>query len=184
MNRIWKAVALIGLSAVALTGCGGDNNDDNPKTDSDSSFSYDDSARVPVDEATYELTGEVVGQVNNLTRQVEPGKGSISGSQYGSYGTLSGSFTGPIEAGKGFVRLKVSVSKPATDLAPVGEVAIVKTADTKASALMPGDIVTFKCRRQYENIAAVKDKQEFKESEVGTWELDYCRFETPVLQIK
>lgn len=174
---------LAGVGCLALAGvliaC---TEDSNPAPDSDSTFGYADGSKIPVDERVYTVTGEVSGPINNLTRQVKPAEGSLTGSTYGSYGSVSGSFTGPIEAGKGFVRVLVTQSD--TDLAPVRELAIVKTADTKVSALLPGDIVSFKCRRQYENVAAVKDKQSFKESEVGTWELDYCRMVNPTVQAK
>lgn len=177
MKRIYQAVGGAAMCGLILTAGACDSN---PTADSDSKQSYGSDAKVDVDEKTYVITGEVVTQVNSLTRQVEPAKGSITG--YNGY--TSGSFTGPVEAGKGFVRLKVSVSNPAAPEAPVGEVAIIKTTDTKVTALMAGDVITFKCRRQYENIAAVKDGQKFNKEEVGTWELDYCRLASPVIQVR
>lgn len=181
MNRTRKVIGVsllaLGIFGIATAeGC----DEGNPAADSDSSYSYKGDTKVDVDETTYVITGEVVREVNSLTRQVSPAKGDVFG--YGGY--VSGSFTGPVEAGKGFVRLKVSVSNPATADAPVGEVAILKTTDTKVTALLAGDVVTFKCRRQYENIGAVKNDQEFKKAEVGTWELDYCRLGSGIIQVK
>lgn len=183
MNRRSKilSASLLGLGLFGVLTAEGCEESD-PAPDSDSSYSYEEGSKIPVDENTYTVTGEVIGQVNALTRQVEPAKGSLSGSQYGSYGTVSGSFTGPIEAGKGFVRLKVSSSD--SDLAKATEAVILKTADTKVTALQPGDVITFSCRAQYENIAAVKEGQKFDQSKVGTWELDYCRLKTPLIQVR
>lgn len=177
-RKVFASIALaLGIFGIATAeGC----DEGNPPADSDSSYSYKGDTKVDVDETTYSIKGEVVREVNSLTRQVAPAKGDLFG--YGGY--TSGSFTGPVEAGKGFVRLKVSVSQPATDLAPVGEVAIIKTTDTKVTALMAGDVVVFKCRRQYENIGAVKNDQTFNKDEVATWELDYCRLSTPVIEVK
>jgi len=180
-----KIILIIGLLlALLLTACGPSN----PEADSDSSQSYKSGSKIPVDENVYVITGEVIGPVNDVTRQVEPSKGSLSGpSCYGSsgcYGGTTGSFTGPIEAGKGFVRLRIQSAKPSTDLAPTGDVTILKTSDTKVTALLPGDVVSLKCRRQYENVAAVKDNESFNADEVAAWELDYCRLATPVIQVK
>ena len=170
------SLALFGI--LTAESCGG-----NPSPDSDSSYGYASGSKIDVDQHTYLITGEVTGQVNNLTRQVKPAEGSLSGTQYSSgYGTLTGSFTGPIEAGKGFVRLLVTSSN--MDIAPVGELTILKTVDTKVTALLPGDVVTFKCRKQYENIAAVKEDQKFNKDEVATWEADFCRLTTGVVQAK
>jgi hypothetical protein len=170
------ALALALFGVLTAEGC----DESNPTADSDSAQNYGGDHKVDVDEKTYVITGEVVREVNSLTRQVTPAKGDVFG--YGGY--VSGSFTGPVEAGKGFVRLKVQVSNPSTAEAPVGEVAIIKTTDTKVTALMAGDVITVKCRRQYENIAAVKEGQKFNKDEVGTWELDYCRLASPVIQIR
>jgi hypothetical protein len=182
VNRKIVSTVVLSLGLAGILTAGGCDEGGNPAPDSDSSFAYEDGATIPVDEKVYTVTGEVIGQVNALTRQVEPAKGSLSGSTYGSYGTVSGSFTGPIEAGKGFVRLKVNASD--SELARPSEAVILKTADTKVTALQPGDIITFRCRAQYENIAAVKDGQKFEQAKVGTMELDYCRLETPLIQVR
>lgn len=149
-----------------------------PAPDSDSSYKYEGGVTIPVDEHVYTVTGEVSGQINDLSRQVKPATGSVTA--YNGY--ASGSFTGPIEAGKGFVRLRITKSD--SDIAPVGELTILKTADTKVTALLPGDVVTLKCRKQYENVAAVKEGQKFKAEEAGTYELDYCRLSNPVVQVR
>lgn len=183
-----KAVRLLPLAAIfAVIMMGADEcstEESAPPPDSDSQQKYKDGSKVPIDDKVYSITGEVIGPVNETTRQVEPGKGSVDGALYGNYGSLNGSFTGPIEAGKGFVRIRVQTSEPSTDLAPRGDVTIIKTSDTKAKALLNGDIVTFKCRRQYEAIAAVKNNEKFNQDKVETWELDYCRLASPVIEVK
>lgn len=85
--------------------------------------------------------------------------------------------------GKGYVRLLVSSTEPETETAPKGDVVILKVVDTKATALKDGDRVTFKCRRQYENVAAVKENEKFDRSTFGTWEMDYCRLASPVIDV-
>lgn len=171
-------VAAFGAFVLAGVLTAGGCEESDPAPDSDSSYNYADGSKIPVDEKVYTVSGEVTGQVNSATRQVEPAKGSLSA--YNGY--ASGTFTGPIEAGKGFVRLKITGSD--SNLAPMNELVILKTADTKVSALLSGDVVTFKCRAQYENIAAVKDGQKFEERQVATYELDYCRLETPTVQVR
>lgn len=180
--KIAPLAAVLSLVLMGASDC--DGGEEAPSADSDSSQSYKEGSKIPVDKEVYQITGEVVGPVNDLTRQVEPAKGETSGYIYGNYGSISGSFTGPIEAGKGFVRLLVQSSEPSTDLAPTGDVTIIKTSDTKVKALLPGDVVEFKCRRQYENIAAVVENQEFDPDDVAAWELDYCRLASPVITVR
>lgn len=174
MNR--KIIALIAiLAALALGAC--DAQPSAPSADSDSSQKYSE-AKIPVDTGIYTITGEVFGQVNDLTRQVKPASGSLTG--IGGY--TSGSYFGPVEAGKGFVRLRISASN--VDLAPVGDLVILKVTDTKATALVEGDVVTFKCRKQYENIAAVQSNEKLDVEKAATWELDYCRLVTPKVDVR
>lgn len=181
MKLIRVAVLPVVLLA-ALAGC--TSGSEAPAPDSDSGQKWADGGKVPVDEKVYHVTGEVVGQINSLTRQVKPAEGSLSGSQYGSYGTVSGSFTGPVEAGKGYVRVRVVASD--SDLAPVSEVVILKTSDSKVTALQPADVITFVCRRQYEALAPVTENADFEKAknDVATWELDYCRMGKPVVQVR
>ena len=176
------AVALASMLLFGAESC--DTGETAPAPDSDSSQSYKSGSTVPVDDDVYTITGEVIGEVNETSRQIEPAQGQMSGSLYGNYGRMQGSFTGPIEAGKGFVRIRVQNSSPQTDLAPVGDVTIIKTSDTKAKALLNGDVVSFKCRRQYEALAAVKDNEKFDSKKVETWELDYCRLASPVISVE
>jgi hypothetical protein len=44
--------------------------------------------------------------------------------------------------------------------------------------------VTFKCRAQYEAVAAVRENESFNQAKVETWELDYCRMATPVIDVR
>jgi hypothetical protein len=184
------AAVVIALGCALLFGaesCSG--TDTAPQVESDSSQSYNvdgKNSRVPVDDHVYEVTGEVVGAVNSVTRQVKPAEGSVGGYSYGGYGSMSGSYFGEINKGKGYVRLLVTSANPSTTSAQPGSVSILKVTDTKATALEEGDVVTFKCRRQYEAIAAVRDNQTFnsKDTRVETWELDYCRMETAVIEVR
>ncbi len=172
------------LAVAFLTSAESCESESAPAPDSDSSQNFADGAKVPIDDNVYLIKGEVIGEVNATTRQITPAEGSISGFATQTYGSLNGSFTGPVEAGKGFVRIRVETSSPETDLAPLGDVTIIKTSDTKVKALLNGDIVSFKCRRQYEALAAVKDNEKFDADKVQTWELDYCRLATPVIEVK
>jgi len=159
---------------IALAACA--EADAAPRPDSDSSQSWEYGARIPVDDGIYEITGTVAGAVDSLTRQTEAARGSVAGSGYGFYGT----YFGPEFGGKGFVRLYVEESN--SRLAPPGEVVILKTSDTKAVVLVPGDEVTFRCRHQYEAVAPVRDNETFNAEKVETWEIDYCRLITPVIR--
>lgn len=159
----------------AATGCLGDG-PSNPAPDSDSQQAYD-GGNIPTDLSVYTIVGKVNADTKSLTRQVSPGGGSV----FGVNGFVSGSFFGPVESGKGFVRLTVVSANPSTDLAPVGKVVVLKMTDTKGTVLTAGDEVTLKCRRQYEAVAAVQDNQKFDADADATWELDFCRLATPVL---
>lgn len=188
-KKFWRLVPLAIVLSFVLMGadeCEGE--DAAPSVDSDSSQEYKPDSKIPVDDGVYEVTGEVSAEVNSVTRQVEAGGGELSGptcfGTSGCYGGTSASFFGPVEKGKGYVRLLVQSTNPETSLASVGQVAILKVSDTKATALLPGDIVTFKCRRQYEAIAAVKDNQTFDADAVETWELDYCRLASPEITVR
>jgi len=186
MRKLSIALALLLALLFGAESCD-DGGPSNPTPDSDSQQKYDTEngkATIPVDTQAYVITGQVVGPVNDLTHQVSPAQGSQDGYLIGGYGSMNGSFTGAQTEGKSFVRLFVTSAQPSTDLAPVGEVTIIKASDTKAQALINGDIVTFKCRRQYEALAAVQENQKFDEAGDETWELDYCRLDKPVIQVK
>ena len=148
----------------------------NPRSESDIQFKG--GHGLPVDTRIYYLTGEVVGEVESLTRQVAPARSSLS--VYGSY--ASGYSVGPTINGKSFIRLKVDAIKPTdTDWVAVGQIVIVKGTDTKLTALLPGDKVSIMCRRQAEPIAAVYPDEYYDQNTHTTWELDYCRMESPVV---
>lgn len=177
-----KIMTVLSVSAVLFgaTACLGDDTS-NPTVESDSDQSYKDSPTIPTDTAVYEINGKVIGQVNSVTRQTSAGGGSTP-TCFGTSGCYGGgSFFGPVSEGKGYVRLLVTAPTK-TDLAPMGEVTLLKVTDTKATALIEGDQVLFKCRRQYEAIAAVQENEPFNKTTMGTWELDYCRLATPVIQ--
>lgn len=175
IRRLAAVAAVVGV--FVLTGC--TEQGEAPAPESDSSQDYASGAKIPVDDNVYLVEGEVIAEVNQVTRQVTPAEGSLTGVN----GYVSGSFTGPIQAGKSFVRIRVRKMDPAWAYAPLGDVVIVKTTDTKAAALLNGDIISFKCRAQYESVAAVRENEKFDAAKLGTWELDYCRLATPVITV-
>lgn len=184
LTKILKRTAPIGLLAAALLGltaCGGVS-DPTVTSDSDQSYGLDaegEQFKIPTDTKAYLITGEVVSSVNTVSRQTSPAQGEMYGSAYGA----SGTFYGETVKGKGMVRLLVKTASPSTTEAQPGNVSILKVADTKGSALLPGDVVSVKCRRQFEAIAAVQENQKFDEKRDGTWELDYCRLVSPVVAV-
>jgi hypothetical protein len=168
-----KVIVLVLLAMFLLVGCANENAAPPPDSDNtDASWNTD--AVIPVDDGLYTVTGVVVADVGSLTRQTSPGGGSISG--YGN-GFISGTMFGPEFGGAGFVRVQVSQSD--SRLAPVEDTVILKVRDTKATLLLPGDRVTFKCRHEYEAVAPVRRQETFVADKVGTWELDYCRLAEP-----
>lgn len=145
-----------------------------PAPQSSSGMNYAWLTTVPVDTKVYTITGTVVADVESLVRQTAPAQAQTYNAEGLSYST----FYGPQMNGKGMVRLAVATSD--AELAPIGSTVILKVDDTKGILLLPGDQVTFKCRAQFEAIAAVVNRQEFDPA-AGTWELDYCRLATPVV---
>lgn len=160
-----------------LSACGVENVAPPPESDSGQYFSS--GSTIPVDDNVYLITGQVVSEVGSLTRQTDAARGSISGSGMSGFAYVSGTYYGPEYGGKGFIRLHVFESS--SYLAPVGEIVILKSTDTKGVALLPGDVVTFKCRHQYEALAAVRNSETFDSEKLETWEIDYCRFFDPVI---
>lgn len=177
MKKFWVLMAVFYFLVVAmiiLVGC----EPYAPQPDSDSSQSFSRiQGGIPIDDNIYRVMGTVVSDVDSLTRQTQAARGSASG--YDGY--YSGSFYGAQFGGKGFIRLRVESISPSTEVAKPGEIALLKSSDTKGSALLPGDFVVFKCRIQYEAIAPVRESEEMEEDKHGTWELDYCRLERPVI---
>lgn len=165
------------LLVLGLSACGVDN--EAPRPESDSSQYFSRGSEIPVDDNVYTITGQVVSEVGSLTRQTQAARGSISGSGTAGFAYVSGTYYGPEFGGKGFIRLQVLESD--SFLAPWGEIIILKSTDTKGVALLPGDVVTFKCRHQYEALAAVRNSETFDAEKLETWEIDYCRFFTPVI---
>lgn len=157
------------LLPLLLAGC-----QRSPAPQSSSGMNYAWLTTIPVDTQVYTITGTVVTDVESLVRQTAPAQAQTYNAESLSYST----FYGPQLSGKGMVRLAVVASD--AELAPVGSTVILKVDDTKGILLLPGDEVTFKCRAQFEAIAAVVNRQEFDPA-AGTWELDYCRLATPVV---
>ena len=94
-------------------------------------------------------------------------------------GFAYGTYFGPELNGKGLVWLKVT--KSSSKLALSSSIVILKVTDTKALALAPGDYVVFKCRHQYEAIAAVRSNETFDAEKLESWEIDYCRMVNPMV---
>lgn len=158
-----------------------------PKPESDSGENWDAGSRIPaefVDDNVYEIYGIVMGDVGSNVRQSQAARGNVSGVGIEGTGYVSGSYYGPEFTGKGFVRVKVESITPKNDkLVDVGEVAILKTSDLKATAILVGDEVVFKCRAQYEAVAPIRSNETFVPEKVETWELDYCRLKSPKITI-
>lgn len=184
MKKSTSLIALASLLLAALTACGVPVAPQ-PESDSPQGYAYV-AGGVPVDTSVYTIKGQVVGAVESLVRQTQAAGGSVGGAAVGGYGWMSGTFWGAEFGGKGFVRLKViesdTNSAPGEDLAPLESIIILKTTDTKMRALLPGDIVTVQCRRQFEAIAPVLKNEEFDPSK-GMWELDYCRMVSPRIEV-
>jgi hypothetical protein len=172
-----RFVCVLFLIAILSVACGPVNTPPAPESDSGQGFAL--GATVKVDDGVYIIKGEVVTDVDSLTRQTQAASGYMSGSAFGGFGMMSGVYYGAEFGGKGFIRLKVMESE--SYLAPIGKTVILKSTDTKGIALLPGDIVTFKCRHQYEAIAAVRDSETFDVDKLETWEIDYCRMVSPVV---
>ena len=148
---------------------------------SDSDFSYAAGSSIPIDNNFYTVAGTVIADVTDRVTGQE--RGHITGSAIGTgnFTSMQGTyFPGDVQ-GKGFVRLSVELVSPSTELAPQGNVVLLKTTDLKAVALLPGDYVTFVCRAQYEAVAAANNAEAFDANKAGTWELDYCRLKSPVI---
>jgi hypothetical protein len=175
-----KLRILLVLAVLVVAGCV--PVDEAPRPDSDSSQSYRTEARIPVDDAVYTITGQVIADVGSITRQTQAARGSVSGVPTGTGTFVSGSYYGPEFGGKGLIRLHVQESN--SSLAPIGEIVLLKSTDIKGAALLPGDTVTLKCRAQYEALAAVRENSNFDQELVETWELDYCRLVTPVIDVQ
>lgn len=130
-----------------------------------------------IDRNIYHISGVVAHDVDSLTRQTRPASGSYAGYYGGGgYGYYSGAQFG----GKGFIRLLVEE----TD-APVGQrgqIVILKVVDSKSVALLPGDRVKFKCRYQPEVVDAMYYNEEWTDDAL-IYELDYCRLDSPVIQV-
>ncbi len=182
-----SAVRILALLCLLMVLFGCMPTDQPPQPDSDSPQDYAQVVGgIPVDTNVYTIKGKVVGAVESLVRQTQAAGGSVSGSSFDGYGFASGSFWGAEFGGKGFIRLRVIESNTneanGEDLAPLESIIIIKTTDTKMRALLAGDIVEVLCRRQYEAIAPVLERETFDASK-GMWELDYCRMTSPRIEV-
>ena len=146
------------------------------------------------DPAVYTIRGTVGGDTEEMLRQVSPARATMIDG-YASY-------SGPIVDGKTILALEVlEISKSFVprqasetdegngepeqstriDWIEVGESLIVKCVDTKCIALRPGNTATFKCRRNYEALATTNGEQ-WDADFFATYEIDYCRLETGVVE--
>ncbi len=62
-------------------------------------------------------------------------------------------------------------------------VVVVKISDSKMFGIVVGDTVRLSCRAEPENLAAVANDEPFQH-DLETWELDWCRFTSPVVDIE
>ena len=60
----------------------------------------------------------------------------------------------------------VHSAEPSTPLVQPDRIVLTKTSDTKASALLVGGIVTFRCLAQYEAVTATRINEAFEAAEV------------------
>ena len=154
--------------------------------DDDSRWTWDEgSVDIPCDENIYTITGTITS-AESMVRQIAPASGSGSCSYYGGigggYGGCSSWSRGEIIDGKGYVLLTVESSD--SPYAPAGATVILKTSDTKAVFIPEGYRSTFKCRHEYEAVAALVDMEKFDDwtlDEVRTDELDFCRMVNPII---
>lgn len=181
----------LALIAVLLTACaapqpttkdiGTGNTVQTVNPTSESGIPYVGGDGLPQDERLYIIKGKVVADVSSLTRQTAPAYGSTSG--YNGY--ISGYYVGPSVNGKSFTRILVKSIDPSnTDWVAAGQIVIIKGTDTKMTALLPGDVVNFLCRRQAEAIAAIHPNEWYNAKTNTTWELDYCRMDSPVITVE
>lgn len=131
--------------------------------------------KIPIDDNVYTFKGKVIEDVASLTRQISPAYGGAYGNGYGYY-------RGETIDGKSFIRIVVSDVSPATSKEFYSDNGVIfKFTDTKATALLPGDVIEFKCRRQYEAIAPVRSGEPFDVDDFETWEFDFCRLTTGII---
>lgn len=169
-----KKLFLLLLIALLVVACA-PNQGLKPQSDNKQA-SFDVNDRVEEDANIYTITGVIENLPQSLVRQYRSSRGSV----VGSGGFVYGSYSGEVLDGKSMQRLRVQDVTPPTDLAPYGSIVLLKSTDTKASALLDGDLVTFKCRAQEEPVAAILSGEDLTD-EHSTWELDYCRLASPVV---
>jgi len=138
-------------------------------------------ARTEIDENIYVISGTVEELPQSLVRQYSAASGRVGGFSSGGTGYVSGYYHGDVLDGKSFIRFRVDTVSPGTALAKRGDIVILKVTDTKATALLHGDKVEFKCRAQHEPVAATLDGEYITPAH-STWELDYCRLTSPAVE--
>lgn len=157
---------IIALLFVFIVGC-------QPTTPT---ISTTDNSGSPTDSGMYIITGRVVADTESLTRQIQPTTGTVYGSGYGY-------FRGEVIDGKTFIRLQIIKSSPQLPDAENGQIVIIKGVDTKLQMVLPGDIITLKCRRDYEAVARFLT-EEIDWEKQATWEIDYCRMQDATVRTK
>lgn len=180
-----KLFAVLLILSVFLSACGGDEAyqqkieveqlEEGIDPDSDSKYSFSTTAKMPVDTGIYELNCVIEGErePDSLVKQNTPASGSAV--IYGAYG--SASYSGATYDGASFPRCRL-LNRVETQIAGTfnpNEGVIIKVRDTKGMAIYVGDVVTFYCRMQAENVAAMVKFESFDWEKYGTPEFDYCR---------
>lgn len=181
ITKITRGVLLLVFAAILiglLTSCA-EPTDALPAPESDSKQQYKDGSKLPVDTNVYLMRVQIVGELTSLTKTESVMSGSLYGSSYNNYGSVSGSISAQTTTtGKGFVRALIMSIEPDTEYGRVGGVVILKTTDTKLTKLEVGDQPLIMCRLQAEALAAVLENQTFDASFI-TWEFDFCRQAVP-----
>lgn len=140
------------------------------------------------DAGVYAIRGTVMGDTEEMIRQVSPARAISYGNGYMAY-------SGPIIDGKTILTIEIvainrnlphgangvsTEESQQVDWARPGDRLIIKCVDTKCIALKPGNTASFKCRRNYEALATTAGEA-WDADFYGTYEIDYCRLETGVL---
>lgn len=175
----FNGVVLV-LLILIMTAC--ENKNIAPDIDTDNNLRWDAGDNVKrsmVDTELYQLTIEIGRDVASAGYQTAPAQGQ--GYIYGNDGSVYGrsTYVGPTETRKGLTLGKVLQSSH-PDIIEEGAVVMMKFSDLKASILQGGDIVEVVCRRDFEALSPVLDKQTWQEA-ARTWELDVCRISNPYI---
>lgn len=145
-------------------------------------------SQLPPITIVYSMTVEVLAAPGSITQFTL--EGSSSASSYNGTGYASGYIKGET-SGKGFLRVKIlrvstwdpfgyahTVDEENSNLAKPGDIVLLKTVDSKMSALGQGDVTVVQCRVDQELLDPV-GQNEVPFLEEVTKEFDLCRMKNP-----